>query len=60
MRITYFRFNGNAASFGNFEARLIRQADDLASTPYQAKGAAGCSAGTATIAVWSMARASPG
>jgi hypothetical protein len=56
MEVTSFRFNGNAASFGNFEARLTRQADDLPPTPYQAKGAATCSGRTATIAVWSMAR----
>lgn len=56
MVVTSFRFNGNAASFGNFEVRLTRQADDLPPTPYQAKGAATCSGRTATIAVWSMAR----
>ena len=56
LRLTSFRFNGNSASYGNFEYTLLRQADDLTPTAYGGKGGAVCNASPRTIGVWSMAR----
>lgn len=56
LRLTSFRFNGNAASYGNFQYTLIRQADDLPATAYVGKGAALCTTMPPTIGVWSMAK----
>lgn len=55
LRLTSFQFNGNAASYGNFEYHLVRHADDLSPTAYVGKGAALCTTMPRTIAVWSMA-----
>jgi len=56
LRLTSFQFNGNAASYGNFQYTLTRQADDLPPTTYTGKGAAVCTTLPRTIGVWSMAK----
>ena len=56
LRIKSFHFNGNAASYGNFQYTLIRQADDLPATAYVGKGAALCTTVPRKLGVWSMAR----
>jgi hypothetical protein len=49
--------SGNLKSYGNFEYRLVRAANDLAPTGYQGKGALHCYLGRPdTLIVWSMAR----
>jgi hypothetical protein len=60
-----FRFNGNTIasgnlkSYGNFQYRLIRQADDLEPTRYGGKGALHCYHGLPDrLIVWSMGRES--
>lgn len=55
LRITWFRFNGVSASYGHFEYRLVRGADDLVPTRYVGKGGATCRPRLA-LGVWSMAR----
>lgn len=55
LSLTSFTFNGRHGGYGNFQYRLMRQADDLADgTPvlYVGKGALSCRIGR--IAVWSM------
>lgn len=60
------RVNGNTVArgrswktYGNFEHRLVREADDLAPTEYQGKGSLHCYASRPDeLIVWSMARAS--
>ncbi len=56
LRLTSFQFNGNAASYGNFQYTLIRRAGDLASTAYTGKGAAICGSPQPMLGVWSMAK----
>lgn len=56
LRLTSFHFNGNAASYGNFQYTLARQADDLPPTAYIGKGAAVCTTTPRRLGVWSMAK----
>ena len=54
LRLRSFRFNGNSNSYGHFEYRLWRSADELA-TPQAVLGKGAATCGTAgRIAVWSM------
>lgn len=61
--LTSLRVNGNTEGrrpYGNFEYRLIRQADDLTPTEYQGKGSLHCypaRVGPDKLSVWSMAEA---
>lgn len=56
LRLTSFRFNGNSASYGNFQYTLIRRAENLVATDYIGKGAAICGPTRSTLGVWSMAK----
>jgi hypothetical protein len=49
-------FNGNYASLGGFQFKLVRKADDLAATDYVGKGDLDCTHRPRTLATWSMAR----
>jgi hypothetical protein len=59
------QINGNTVTrarsfgtYGNFQFTLVREADDLARTDYQGKGALHCYASAPDrLIVWSMARA---
>lgn len=55
LSLTSFKFNGNNASYGDFEFTLTRRANDLPATPYGGKGSVVCTAYPRTIGVWSMA-----
>lgn len=58
LTLTSYKFEGKQDSYGNFQYRLTRQADDLANgTPvsYLGKGALNCR--VARIAIWSMGSA---
>lgn len=56
LRLKSFQFNGDAASYGNFQYTLTRQADDLPPTAYIGKGAAVCTTIPRRLGVWSMAK----
>jgi hypothetical protein len=55
LRITSIKYNGTSGqSFGNFEFRLVRTADDIGPQTVEGKGSAFCRSGPGQLFVWAM------